>query len=460
MTPRHHDGNDEFSNLLAVCSEQLAAGATHDQLSATLRDVSPELIGRLDKAKQCLLLLEKVWPRPEQPESNLPEAIGRFRILQQLGSGGFGIVFLADDPQLSRKVALKVPHAIWLLSKDGHQHFLREAEATARLNHPQIVAVYEIGEAGPVTYIASEYCDGPSLDTWLAARTKPVQVLEAARLVAKLATAMQHAHSRGVLHRDLKPSNILLCGSSAEKWQAISAELSDLSPKIADFGLAKVVEHTRNPTRSGAVLGTLAYLAPEQAAGRVRDISAQTDVYALGAILYELLTGSSPNSGPTEAETIQRILSGEPESPRRKRPDIPRDLAAVCMKCLERAPERRYATAADLAKDPVAAMGNQFKIEATLDLVAAGRAATSDANSLLYLVKANQLANVDPGKIKAPTLVLYAPTDLIFYAPSVETEVAKIAGAQTAQLPGPNGHLNGVFAVAQAGDKIRAFLAK
>ena len=351
MIEKYREGDEEIADLLVDYDEQLAAGgASADHPPSTIREDSPNLVDRLDRAKKCLQLLAQVWPHPKQPELQLPEAIGRFRILRQLGTGGFGTVFLAEDPQLNRQVALKVPHVVWLLSKTIHHHFLREAEAAARVNHPGIVSVYEIGEDGPVTYIASEYCPGPSLTTWLATRRKAVPIREAAQLVSNLATAMQHAHARGVLHRDLKPSNVLLSCESEESTD-VSVELAEFTPKIADFGLAKLVEHSTDQTRTGAILGTLAYLAPEQAEGRVRDISAQTDIYALGAILYELLTGSPPNNGATDADTLQRILLVETASPRRLRAEIPADLAAVCLKCLEKTAERRYATAADLAED-------------------------------------------------------------------------------------------------------------
>jgi len=351
MSERSQDRDDEFADLLVVYDEQLAAGnASADHPPSTIKDTPSDLVDRLERAKTCLELLAEVWPHPKQPELQLPKAIGRFRIVRQLGTGGFGVVFLAEDPQLNRQVALKVPHVVWLLAKTTRQHFLREAEAAARVNHPGIISVYEIGQDGPVTYIASEYCPGPSLTAWLHNRSKAIPIREAAQLVAKLATAMHHAHTRSVLHRDLKPGNILLSHKSGEST-SLSAELSDVTPKIADFGLAKLVERSSDQTRTGAILGTLAYLAPEQAEGRARDISVQTDIYAMGAILYELLTGSTPNRGATDAETLQRILLVETASPRRLRAEVPADLAAVCLKCLEKNREQRYASAADLAED-------------------------------------------------------------------------------------------------------------
>ena len=231
--------------------------------------------------------------------------------------------------------------------------FLREAEAAALLSHPNIVKVYEASEFGPVCYIASEYCSGPSLDALLDSRRTPVSSRAAAELVAILADAMQHAHARGVQHRDLKPSNIFLVPVSthAESGTEASEDISKFTPKIGDFGLAKLKRRVGSETQSGTILGTLLYMSPEQAEGRVNEISVQTDVYALGAILYKVLTGEPPHRGATDAETLQRILAADPLPPRRLRADIPSDLSAVCLKCLDKNPSKRYSSAAALAED-------------------------------------------------------------------------------------------------------------
>lgn len=344
----------EFADLLAVYDDALAAGSNlGPEIASTFRDVPSELLERLETAKECLVLLENVWPRSSAVESAPAKEIGRFEIVRELGRGGFGIVFLAYDPQLSRQVALKVPQSSWLLTFDSHQRFLREAEAAARLSHSNIVTVYEVGHVGAVSYIAAEYCQGPTLTKWQAAAKDPVPVRDAVQLVAKLALAMQHAHARGVLHRDLNPNNILLdcSAATAEALLQDRPPLAAFIPKISDFGLAKILEDNPGGTRTGTIFGTLTHMAPEQAEGRVRDISVQTDVYALGVILYQLLCGEPPHQGKTSTETLQRILLADPKSPRQLRGEIPRDLSAICLKCLEKQPARRYASAAELADD-------------------------------------------------------------------------------------------------------------
>jgi WD40 repeat protein len=286
---------------------------------------------------------------PATPPPDLPLSIGRFRVLRLLGRGGFGLVYLAEDPQLNRLVALKVPHVAALLNPGLRQRFLREATAAAALDHPNLVAVYESGEAGVVCYISSAYVAGPNLATWLAQRGDPVPVRQAADLVATLTDALQHAHERGVLHCDLKPANILL--------QMADCRLEDEQPgqsaipKITDFGLAHFLDEETDLSRTGQILGTPAYMAPEQAAGRRRDVSPRTDVYALGAVLHAVLAGGPPFDGDTSAAVLQRVLHEEPAPLRRQRPDVPPDLEAIVLKCLEKNPARRYGSAAELAAD-------------------------------------------------------------------------------------------------------------
>jgi WD40 repeat protein/serine/threonine protein kinase len=297
--------------------------------------------------------------------SPLTRQFGRFQILRELGRGGYGIVFLARDPRLRREVALKLPRPEALLAPELRQRFLREAQVAAGLDHPGIVPVFEVGEVGPVWYIASAYCEGTTLAAWLKEQPDLVAASAAAALVAALAEAMHYTHSRGIVHRDLKPANVLLAGARGEgretretaplreagKLSSLAPHPSPLTPKITDFGLAKLMEQAGDGTRSGALLGTPAYMAPEQAEGRLQDIGPATDLYALGVILYELLTGRPPFRSQTEMDTLRQVATQDPVAPRRLRGDVPRDLEAVCLKCLEKEPGRRYAEAGALAQD-------------------------------------------------------------------------------------------------------------
>ncbi len=277
-------------------------------------------------------------------------SIGRYQILKELGRGGFGVVFLADDPSLERHVALKVPRPEALLSASLQRRFRREALAAARLTHPNIVALYEVGKAGPIQYLASAYCEGPTLAEWR--RNHVVADRDAARVLYALADAVEYAHRNGVLHRDLKPGNVLLDLNTQLALDAIDhPSLANYTPKLTDFGLALLDEAGSGETKTIAVVGTPAYMAPEQASGQIDKIGPTTDVYGLGTILYELLTGQPPHRGRSDRDTMRSVSLDEPTAPRRLRPAVSRDLEAICLKCLERDPARRYASAGKLRED-------------------------------------------------------------------------------------------------------------
>ncbi len=346
MTPKYDPLTAEDSHLEALLAFDRDLASEHrplagDGASSSLRAVH-----------ECQRLLEEVWPRSDTPSVSLPARLGRFTILRELGRGGFGVVFLAVDTILRRQVALKVPRPGVLTTPDLRQRFLREAEAASRLDHPHIVPVYEVGEDGPVFFIASAYCDGPTLAEWLRRRTAPVPFTEAARLVSILGAAVAHAHHRDILHRDLKPGNILLQSGEAESSGNEGAcDSLGYVPRICDFGLAKLLDQVSQETSSGIAIGSASYMAPEQAAGRLREQGPATDVYALGAILYELLTGRPPFRGETDLETLRLVSDEEPPSPRTLRHGLPRDLETICSKCLEKPSHRRYASAWELTED-------------------------------------------------------------------------------------------------------------
>lgn len=348
MTDPATEPEDALLAFLARCDEALASG---EPLPGGL----PLAEEHTQRRVACLRLLREIFPGKSPTAMHLasalgqpPAQLGRFLIRRELGRGGFGIVFLADDPTLNRPVALKVPRPEALARPDLRQRFLREARITAGLDHPNIVPVYETGEIGAVCYIASTYCPGVNLATWLKQRPGPMDPHAAARLIAAVTDAVQYAHTQGILHRDLKPSNILLVPvpEGSETLDGLA-----FVPRLTDFGLAKLKAAEEDATSSGVLLGTPPYMAPEQVEGRLERVGAASDVYALGVILFELLTGTMPFGGPSLLATLEHIRHGEPADLRRLNTCVPRDLETICLKCLHKDPERRYSSAAALADD-------------------------------------------------------------------------------------------------------------
>jgi hypothetical protein len=339
----------------------LRAGATLSGEGALSSSGSIEGDEPVDSAsnldiEESLLLLDEVWPRDESFQSGPPRRFGRFSVLGELGRGGFGVVYLAEDPLLGRRVALKVPRIEVLSGTEGWRRFLREARAASRLDHPNLIPLLEAGAIGPVGYIVSAYVAGPSLEQWLRHNGRGASERWAAQLVVVLAQAIEHAHQRGILHRDLKPGNVLLhapeCASeppSGQAWEGGRAE--SWLPRICDFGLARLREIEAEKSRSRLAAGSPPYMAREQAEARDAEIGPATDVYGLGAILYEILTGRPPFSGKTDLETLRRVVAEPPVPPRQLRPAVPRDLETICLKCLAKGPKERYASALALAED-------------------------------------------------------------------------------------------------------------
>jgi WD40 repeat protein/predicted Ser/Thr protein kinase len=258
-----------------------------------------------------------------------------YEVIGELGRGGMGVVYKARQLSLGRLIALKMILAGAQAGANQLTRFRAEAEAVARLQHPNLIQVFEVGEQEGRPYFVMEFVDGGGLDRLIDGKPQPPR--RAAELLETLSRAIQAVHGAGIIHRDLKPSNVLLT--------------ADGTAKITDFGLAKRLGDDSGPTLTGDVVGTPSYMAPEQAAGRTRDVGPTTDVYSLGAILYEMLTGLPPVDGETPWDTIQRVVTDDPVAPRRLRPAVPRDLETICLKCLQKEPRRRYPSAVALADD-------------------------------------------------------------------------------------------------------------
>src|SRR5881397_1676358 len=251
---------------------------------------------------------------------------GDYELLEEIGRGGHGVVYRARQKSLNRIVALKVIGLAHWATEAHVKRFRLEAEAAASLNHPRIVPIYEVGERDGACYFSMKFIEGGQLDKIIGSKLMPGRT--AAELMAKLARTLHHAHQNGVLHRDVKPGNILLDAKG--------------EPHLTDFGLARLVETESTVTRTLEVLGTPSYMAPEQAAGNNVATASATDVYGLGAVLYQLLTGHPPFAGGTTYETVKLLLDTEPRQPRLWNPKIDRDLSTICLKCLEKDPKRRY----------------------------------------------------------------------------------------------------------------------
>jgi tRNA A-37 threonylcarbamoyl transferase component Bud32 len=273
---------------------------------------------------------------PSIPEpGTAARRFGDYEILEEVARGGMGVVYKARQLSLNRTVALKMILSGQWATPEARQRFRAEAESAAILQHPNIVAIHEVGEHDGQQYFSMDFVAGKSLAELV--REKPLSPEQAASYVKTTAQAVQFAHDRGILHRDLKPQNVLIDSLDC--------------PRITDFGLAKQVGTDSGLTRTGDVLGSPSYMPPEQASGEMEKVGPQSDVYSLGAILYELLTGQAPFRGATALETLCQVIQSPPVPPRKLNPAVPRELETICLKCMEKSPANRFASAQELADE-------------------------------------------------------------------------------------------------------------
>ena len=282
----------------------------------------------------CITCLGRFGLAPDAGDSSILR-LGDYELLEEVARGGMGVVYRARQLSLNRIVAVKVVLHGPFSSPEFVRRFRNEAEATAKLRHPHIVSVFEVGEYNGHHFLSMEFVEGRNLAELI--REQPLSALRAAGYVKTIAEAVNYAHQRGVLHRDLKPSNVLV-------------DIDD-QPRVTDFGLAKILERDAGLTLTGEVLGSPNHMAPEQAAGDFSKSTARSDIYSIGSILYQLITSRAPFQGGTLGEILAQVQTAEPVPPRRLNPSIPVDLQSICLKCLQKEPARRYATALELAKD-------------------------------------------------------------------------------------------------------------
>lgn len=328
-----------------LIEEILESDRAIEEVCADCPELLDEVRERLRRLRSVEAQFESLFPSPakathlrpsaDQPGPQPLPVIPDYEVQTILGRGGMGVVYRAVHLKLNRLVALKMLLAGPYATHQEHQRFLREAEAVARLRHPSIVQIYDFGEVDGRPYFTMEYISGGSLAEKLGGVVQPAR--ESAQMVAALAQAVHAAHQGGIIHRDVKPANVMLAENGA--------------PKIGDFGLARRLDGDTGLTHTGARMGTPSYMAPEQMSGDPAAVSPAIDIFALGALLYEMLTGVPPFRGKSLSDTERRLASADPEPPSRRNPKVPRDLETICLKCLEKDPKRRFGTAEHLAEE-------------------------------------------------------------------------------------------------------------
>ncbi|MFT3878736.1 MAG: protein kinase [Gemmatales bacterium] len=339
------------------CLTKLESLAGHSTVLHDLR-VGSSILSEATSTTVSEEIITQTW-KPAQIESidtlsELPRQLDRYEVRSLLGEGGMGQVYLAWDPQLKRQVAIKILRVAPDERPEWTARFRQEVEVIASLQHPQIIEVYDMCFQADRPYFVMEYLEGGSLSDRLSRQL--LSIPDACLLIRQLALAIDAAHQHGIIHRDLKPSNILFSSlpPSSHPISATTGSINECQPKISDFGLAKRLEQDIShnlETKSGLILGTPGYMAPEQSLSQTRVIAPTLDVYSLGAIFYECLTGRPPFKGASVFETLHQSLYEDPLPPRRLRQELSPDLQAVCLKCLNRIPEQRYASGKKLAED-------------------------------------------------------------------------------------------------------------
>jgi serine/threonine-protein kinase len=372
------DRDTQLAELIDRLADDQRSGraADVDRFAGEHPDLATEL-RELWAVAQFAHLAKKPDPQQTLPHRPASEPVpfarefGDFELIEELGRGGMGVVYKARQRSLDRLVALKMIREAHLATEADGARFRAEAVAAGQLKHPNIVTVHEVGTAAGQAYICMEYVGGPTLAQRIA-NEGPLPPRDAAKLVAVIARAVEHAHAQGILHRDLKPSNILLAaGMESSSGSSLIPDSRIPVPKVSDFGLAKKIDGANSLTRTGAVVGTPSYMAPEQAGGR-KDLTPAADVYSLGAILYELLTGRPPFQAANPVDTLLLVLEQEPVPPRDLNPTVDRESELICLKCLQKPVELRYPSAAALAAD--------------LEAHAAGESISAQPSSLRFLL--------------------------------------------------------------------------
>jgi serine/threonine protein kinase/WD40 repeat protein len=376
-----HKTTDPPDHLLLerfVAADEARFRGDTDWASSSLVDLPRPVSSKLSDMLECLELLAAAGssnPAKRTRDSTIPLSDGQqadrtalgsvdhpaipmdyagYQIDTVLGRGGFGVVYRGTNERLNRRVAIKIPLPHVIANESARGRFELEARASAALHHPNIVIVHEtFTDAQPA--IVYEYCDGGTLTSFVNSRAAPLSELQILEIAACVASALRHAHSRGVLHRDLKPSNILLTRANSEdRANAVCVDGTWWIPKLCDFGLARIVDEESDATQTDMIIGTVNYMAPEQAAGNSKDSGTYTDTFSFGSVMYWLIVGTPPFKTPTRVMTLHKIETQEPVALRKQRPEISRDLESICLKCLQKRPQDRYESVTVLHNDLLA----------------------------------------------------------------------------------------------------------